>query len=31
MLPIALFWFLVIATLIVFGVDIAQKRRGGIR
>ncbi len=31
MLPIALFWLFVIATLVVFGVDIAQKRRGGIR
>jgi hypothetical protein len=29
--PIALFWILLSATLVVFGVDIAQKRRGGIR
>ena len=31
MLPIALFWIFVTATLVVFRVDIAQKRRGGIR
>ena len=31
MLPIVLFWIFVIATLVVFGVDIAQKRRGGLR
>jgi hypothetical protein len=31
MLTIALFWILVIATLVVFGVDIAQKRRSGNR
>ena len=31
MLTIALFWILVIATLVVFAVDIVQKRRGGIR
>ena len=28
MLPIALFWIFVTATLVVFGVDIARKRRG---
>jgi len=31
MLPIALFWIFVVATLVVFGVDIVQKRCGGIR
>jgi len=31
MLPIVLFWIFVITTLVVFGVDIAQKRRGGLR
>jgi hypothetical protein len=31
MLPIAVFWIFVIATLVVFGVDIAKKRRGGTR
>jgi hypothetical protein len=31
MLPIALFWIFVIATLVVFAVDIAQKRCSGIR
>jgi len=31
MLPIALFWIFVVATLVVFGVDIAQKRRNDIR
>jgi hypothetical protein len=31
MLSIALFWILVIATLVVFGVDIVQKRRRGNR
>jgi hypothetical protein len=31
MQTIALFWILVIATLIVFGVDIAQNRRSGNR
>ena len=27
MLPIALLWIFVVATLVVFGVDIAQQRR----
>jgi len=27
MIAIALFWFLVVATLVVFGVDIIQKKR----
>jgi hypothetical protein len=27
MLPIVLFWIFVVATLVVFGVDIAQQRR----
>ncbi len=31
MLPIALFWFFVVATLIVFAVDIVQKRHKDIR
>jgi hypothetical protein len=31
MLPIALFWIFVVATLVVFGVDIIQKRRKDIR
>jgi len=31
MLSIALFWIFVTATLVVFGVDISQKRRSGIR
>jgi uncharacterized BrkB/YihY/UPF0761 family membrane protein len=31
MLPITLFWIFVTATLVIFGVDIAQKRRGGTR
>jgi len=31
MLPIALFWIIVVATLVVFGVDIAQNRRKDIR
>jgi hypothetical protein len=31
MLPIVLFWIFFVATLIVFGVDIAQKRRNDIR
>ena len=31
MLPIVLFWIFVVATLVVFAVDIAQKRRKGIR
>jgi uncharacterized membrane protein len=31
MLPIALFWILVVATLVVFAVDIVQKRHKGIR
>jgi hypothetical protein len=31
MLPVALFWISVIATLVVFGVDIDQKRRKGVR
>jgi hypothetical protein len=31
MLPIVLFWVFVVATLVVFGVDIAQNRRKNIR
>ena len=31
MLSIIFFWIFVIATLVVFGVDIAQKRHGGTR
>jgi|GEM_PF-2207133 hypothetical protein len=31
MLPIVLFWIFVLATLVVFGVDIAQKHRGDTR
>lgn len=31
MLPIVLFWILVEAALVVFGVDIAQKRAKDIR
>ena len=31
MLPIVLFWVFVVATLVVFGVDIVQKRRKDIR
>jgi hypothetical protein len=31
MLPITLFWIFITATLIVFGVDIALKRRNGMR
>ena len=31
MLPIVLCWFFIITTLVIFGVDIAQKRRGGMR
>ncbi len=31
MLPITLFWILVVATLIVIGVDVAQNRRRDIR
>ena len=31
MLPILLFWIFVVATLVVIGVDIVQKRRGGIQ
>jgi uncharacterized BrkB/YihY/UPF0761 family membrane protein len=31
MLPIILFWIFFSAMLVVFGVDIAQKRRGGMR
>ena len=31
MSTIALFWFLVTATLVVFGVDTVQKRRGNLR
>jgi len=31
MLPIALFWVFVVATLVVFTVDIVQKRRKDIR
>ncbi len=30
MLPIVLFWIFFTATLVVFGVDIVQKRRKGI-
>ena len=31
MLPIALFWIFVVATLVVFAVDIVQNRRKDIR
>ena len=31
MLPTILFWLFITATLVVFGVDIAKKRRGGVR
>jgi hypothetical protein len=31
MLSITLFWIIVMATLVVFGVDIAQKRHSGLR
>jgi hypothetical protein len=31
MLPIALFWIFVVATLVVFAVDIVQKHRKDIR
>jgi hypothetical protein len=31
MTEMVLFWLLVVAMLVVFGVDIAQKRRKGIR
>jgi hypothetical protein len=31
MLPIALFWVFVVATLVVFAVDIVQKRHKDIR
>ena len=31
MLPIFIFWIFVVATLVVIGMDIVQKRRGGIQ
>jgi len=31
MISIVLFWILITATLVVFGVDIAQKRRKSLR